>query len=226
MTYVQLWDVIQDQLWSYQDQNILKSNLDYMLQTCLGITEDSDSGHAAYIKFQSAEGLEFNGGSTEYLKPDAGNNYLAVESMDLKMAIPHWIRGERGIIYFSNFSIADTDDIFHLSGSKTLTLGYRMARPGSIVTISYVIDVVSAVGAGTVNYRAHLYKNGSSFLQGTQTSDVASTTTYRVTDTYARDAQTFVAGDLIELQHDATVGGAGVTISAVASCELEIVLDE
>lgn len=222
MAYVSLWDVIQDQLWSYQDQNILKENIDYLANNVFGITVDGNTG-APWLKLRDSQGFEFDGGTTKYLKPNAAATYLELAALDLKVTSPKYIKGERGLVYYWCNGIGST--VYSTSRSTTLALGYVMPHAGSLLTISHTVYTSSFVGAGSSTERADVYKNGSLLVSGTATASLTTGSVNSVKDEYTRGTHSWVAGDRLEILHTKIDSGGGGTLAGVATVELEVTID-
>lgn len=222
-TYTKFWDVIVDQLWSYQDANLVLDSIDY-LNLCFGITTDHNTGHAPCLKLDNGAThggtINWDGGSTKYLRANAAGTVLSIAAIDFKMTGGYKIQGNRAILTYRGAPV--NNEPYDTSDSTSIALGYVMPFPGSVLGVSLAFSLVSMTGTSFTE-AADLYKNGSLLVAGTATGLISPPGVERVKDTYARGVHTFVAGDRLEVLYNK--GGDASAWTGYASAQVEVILD-
>jgi len=227
--YISLWNVIVDQLWSYQDQNILNSNHEH-LASIFGITADIAQDIDAVPEINLDNGLTdggaiyFDGDAAKFMKADAAGAYVEFSGIDLKSEL-NYIKGDQFII--TGMYQVNSNSVYETTRSSTDLMGYTMPRDGSVLAVSYTFYANSVSGGATTNsMRPDVYKNDSLWLTGTSTGTVAATTRYSSKANYTRGDQTFAQGDRLEFHHRWTGTGTSPALTGGSFFAINGILDD
>jgi hypothetical protein len=228
-TYKKLGDVIQDQLFSYQDANKLQDSISAILTGAFAEDGLFDSGVDMAIRGirmnAAADGgrIEFDGNAAKYLEVNSAGNEMKLVGLDLNMDPPDYVYGDRSSLMFQRS--VSTNEPFSTTNSVTYPGGYAMPSPGSILSLSHSYYSITRSGVGTAAAVARLYKNGSLWFSGTATADMTAATRYGNVDIYARGAYTFAQGDRIEALHGSNQDGFGPIWTGISVINVEVIYD-
>lgn len=231
MGYYKLWDLIIDQLWSYQDLNRILANEQAIADVfeaiaplagpyvpSLRLNNGATDGGAIY----------FDGGTTKFLKSDSGGDYLIVEGFNFEFT-ERWLYGDRHMLSF-NIPVTSSRGSMFMSAAipdsaGTVPSGYVMRHAGSVLSIAMSVYCNSAGGAGTSAIAARLYKNTTTLVNGSSTGAMSGGTRYGVKDTYHRDTYQFSANQRLEILARLIETGFGPTSDSMVNVNVEVVLD-
>lgn len=230
--YRKLAPYIIDQLFPYQDLNLLKDNIANVAEA-FGVTTDYsengvpsvtvDMGLGAFAFQSNSITVGYANGFVGFEADTAGGEDLT----RFELADGYLLYGDRLMLQY--YSELDDNEPYGTTQDESVDMGYIMTRAGSILSLNFSFQMSNIFGEHRLS--ADVEKNGVSIITGTQSvivdGAIDENDPFGVTDKFTRGDESFSAGDRLEVHFrlDPITVSPTPTIEGKVSAFLEVIFD-
>ena len=217
---------ILDQLFSYQDANIFKHNVEIAVSG-FRLPDEYDSPYlqGLYIGDTSTQGyVYFNGGTSFYITAVDDDLEIHVDDDEKLDLNGYYIIGERVVMSSQGYIAAST---IYGSMNDTSRYGWVIPKDCSVTGLSLAVYTNSGL-SGTCKLSAEIYSLDASavVVESAQTGNLSASSNDGVHASYARGTYSLNEGDSIEIGHKFDDISGGASADAYSSIFLELTLEE